>query len=331
MRVNLLCTETSTMLYIFVALLDLSPSARYVEGAVTVAGQADGSYGASVGYLNSNSGISISDDDTLFIADTHNDRIVMVTSDNRTTAFGAGPGISLFQFDGPYDVSLSETAIYVLDTNNYRVKQYARNGTNPRAMRGAASFSFSYYLFVDISDNFYISDFDSNQVIRFAAGYSISTTVAGNRTRGSGTDQLYGPTGLFVDDNRTVYVADYNNHRVQKWAYGASVGTTVAGNGVAGNELSQLNYPAGITVDANEYIYIADQHNSRVMRWAPSSDIGVCIAGCSGSRGTGANQLDGPRDLAFDAYGSLYVSDTFNNRVQKFALLNSESRYFILE
>ena len=42
------------------------------------------------------------------------------------------------------------------------------------------------------------------------------------------------------------------------------------------------------------------------MKWTTNySAGGVCIIGCSGSRGTAANQLRGPRDLKFDQYGNL--------------------------
>lgn len=57
------------------------------------------------------------------------------------------------------------------------------------------------------------------------------------------------------------------------------------------------------------------------MKWTTNYTAGgVCIAGCTGSTGTGAKQLDNPRDLKFDLSGNLYVSDQGNNRVQKFMI-----------
>jgi hypothetical protein len=59
---------------------------------------------------------------------------------------------------------------------------------------------------------------------------------------------------------------------------------------------------------------------------APNATSGVCIAGCAGTTsGTRANQFYHPVDLAFDNNGSLYISDHFNNRIQKFQILNNQS------
>ncbi|CAF3440744.1 unnamed protein product [Rotaria sp. Silwood1] len=57
------------------------------------------------------------------------------------------------------------------------------------------------------------------------------------------------------------------------------------------------------------------------MKWSSNYTAGgVCIAGCSGTSGTGAKELNGPRDLRFDSEGNLYVSDQGNNRIQKYMI-----------
>lgn len=57
------------------------------------------------------------------------------------------------------------------------------------------------------------------------------------------------------------------------------------------------------------------------MRWTTNYTAGGnCIVGCTGSSGSAANQLDTPRDLKFDQYGNLYVSDQNNDRIQKFLI-----------
>ncbi len=60
------------------------------------------------------------------------------------------------------------------------------------------------------------------------------------------------------------------------------------------------------------------------MKWTTDYTLGgTCIVGCTGTTGTDANQLFQPRDLKFDQYGNLYVSDQGNNRVQKFIIQSS--------
>lgn len=64
-----------------------------------------------------------------------------------------------------------------------------------------------------------------------------------------------------------------------------------------------------------------DNNNNRIVQWTTNyTEGGTCIVGCTRVAGTGATQLNNPRDLKFDADGNLYVSDQGNNRVQKYMI-----------
>jgi hypothetical protein len=117
-----------------------------------------------------------------------------------------------------------------------------------------------------------------------------------------------------------VYVSDAGNNRVQKWAPGATAGVTVAGGNGTGSAANQLSNPAGLFVDGAGNVYVVDTLNNRVQKWAPGGTAGVTVAGGNGV-GSAANQLnDGPFGGVFvDGAGNVYVSDTFNDRVQKWA------------
>jgi D-alanyl-D-alanine carboxypeptidase len=52
-----------------------------------------------------------------------------------------------------------------------------------------------------------------------------------------------------------------------------------------------------------------------ILRWNPK---GMTIAGITSSPGTASNQLNLPWDLALDWANTLYITDRFNNRVQKY-------------
>jgi hypothetical protein len=51
--------------------------------------------------------------------------------------------------------------------------------------------------------------------------------------------------------------------------------------------------------------------------FCPNAVFGITIAG-TGQFGHSSTELGYPSDVAFDSQFNLYVSDTFNNRVQKF-------------
>jgi sugar lactone lactonase YvrE len=112
-----------------------------------------------------------------------------------------------------------------------------------------------------------------------------------------------------------------------KWYSGATSGIMVAGDGTSGTNSTQLYGPSQIIVDTNDYMYISEFYNSRITRWPPNSTYGECIAACAGKPGNTSTQLNWPESLAFDSDGSLYVSDSYNNRIQKFQILSNNSKY----
>ena len=252
--------------------------------------------------------------------------MVVTLSDTRiVSAFGFGPGSSSNQLKYPNDVFVTDTAVYVMDTGNSRVQKWSRNGTNPMTRPGALASGSGFFLFVDKYDSVYVTLDSTSKVIRFAPNSSVYTTVAGTSTSGSASNQFQSPRGIWVDGARTLYVADFNNHRIQKWMYNASSGITVVGIGGSGNSLTQLQNPESVAVDTSGRLYIADRYNHRIVRWAPNATVGVCVVACTGVAGQQANQLNQPISVAFDTNGSMYVSDSSNNRVQKFQVFDNAS------
>ncbi len=179
--------------------------------------------------------------------------------------------------------------------------------------------------FVDASGNIYISDYQFNRVMKWTPGASSGIIVAGQNSSTPVYDSsgLYGPEGCWVDASGNVYVADANNHRVQKWAPGATYGVTVAGqsNGSHGHATNQLFNPAGVYVDSSGNIFVADFNNNRIQKWAQGASSGVTVAGDSSAvAGDDSTRLQNPTGVFVDRNGNIYVSDQYNNRVQKFTL-----------
>ena len=322
------------------ASLTLSPTVRWASNGTTVAGFANGTSGSSLNRLQRNFAVYYADDDILYIADSWNDRIVLIAS-NSTTAIrviGRGSSTNMLTFNGPNDVFVTQNAIYVMDTGNYRVQRWLRNFSDPVTVAGLSgvegdstnmiALSDSYNLFVDKHSTLFVTDYGNHRVMMFPWNSKSGTSgvmVAGRGIQGAHAHQLDGPSGIFVADDRSLYIADTNNHRIQKWTIGGTYGLTVAGTGIAGSRLSQLNSPYTVLVDFNGYMYITDYGNHRIVRWAPDSTDGECIAACLGGSGISPNRLYGPSSITFDSRGSLYVNDYRNNRVQKFAIVNDTS------
>jgi sugar lactone lactonase YvrE len=105
---------------------------------------------------------------------------------------------------------------------------------------------------------------------------------------------------------------------------------TVAGNGSSayggdgGAALSAGLLPDGLATDGAGDLYIADAFNHRVRKVTPDGRIRtVAGTGVSGSSGDGglatAARLAGPRGLAVDPSGNLYIVDLEANRVRRVA------------
>jgi sugar lactone lactonase YvrE len=177
--------------------------------------------------------------------------------------------------------------------------------------------SYCSGIFIDINDNIYCSLLSYHQVVMKSLNDSKSelVLVAGNGSSGSLSHMLKQPRGIFVDLELNLYIADSQNGRIQKFSKGEKNGTAVAGKG--GPISLSLNNPTGVIVDENGYLYISDGSH-RIIRAGPTNS--TCLIGCSGS-GSSPNQLFQPISLSFDNNGNIFVSDSGNGRIQKFALL----------
>ena len=279
--------------------------------------------------------MQIVENDTLYIVDRYNHRVVIIQPNSTTAAatVGSGPGTASNQFNEPADVFVTNTSIYVLDQLNYRVQKWPRNGTSGVTVAGilgsvgnaasSSTFGLSYGIYVDIFEYLYVVDQPNHRILRFPPNSSSGTNgvvVAGTGTAGNGSSQLNQPCKVFVDSNLIMYISDMYNHRIQKWTLGASSGVTAAGSGTAGTTDRDFSYPGSVIVDNNGYMYISDESNNRIQRWASGGCSGECLVGCSRLNGSAPDRLSRPQAVAFDSQGALYVSDGNQNRVQKFAI-----------
>ncbi len=197
------------------------------------------------------------------------------------------------------------------------------SGTTPSLLNRPAGIA------LDGNGNLYVADQDNNRIMMFppnAASGSPGVQVAGTGTRGNGSDELNKPAGITIDGSGNLYVADTENHRIQKFAPNSANGVTVAGTGTGGYAADQLNKPTDVKLDGNGFIYVADQLNHRIQKFGPNStagSLGTTIAGMTVSGlpsfGSSPDRLYSPIGIALDASGNVYVADTRNYRIQKFA------------
>jgi DNA-binding beta-propeller fold protein YncE len=135
---------------------------------------------------------------------------------------------------------------------------------------------------------------------------------------------LIQPEDVFADSSNTLYITDavYNNGI----AYVQQAGTIVRsfpapGLSTSSCKLNGLDGAYGIAVDRSGNIYISLYWCYAVVKWAPNATNGTVAAGQLGVEGSSSSKLSGVRFIYLDDdRGMLYVADSGNNRIQRFAI-----------
>jgi sugar lactone lactonase YvrE len=314
----------------------------------TVAGSNAGFADGANGQFSSPQGISITGSN-IYVADTGNNRIRLITPGNSTTVSQAivttlagstigcnnGPAASA-QFFRPTGVAVDSAGIiYIADWLNHRIRKIDRS-SNVTTLAGstqgfangqgtAARFNQPYGVAVDSAGIIYVADFQNHRIRKIDINSNV-TTLAGS-TQGfanaQGTAaQFNSLSGVAVDSAGIIYVADTQNHRIRKIDINSNV-TTLAGStqGFANGQgaAAQFYTPSGLTVDSAGIVYVADYENHRIRKIDTSSNVTTLagsIVGCNDGQGINA-QFYQPTGVAVDSAGIIYVADYNNNRIRK--------------
>jgi uncharacterized protein (TIGR03437 family) len=288
--------------------LDPSGTAIRVAGNGTPGFSGDGGPATSA-QLNSPQGVAVDSAGNIYIADTGNERIRLVSNGTISTFAGNGTSGSNGDYGDPLQAQL-------------------------HLPQGLA---------LDSARNLYIAD-SANNVIRWITG-GVIYTFAGNHIAGFSHEggpavdaALNVPLDVAFDTSGNLYIADSGNGRIRQVSTSGVI-TTVVGGGSTYTEgglatATVLAGPHGVAVDSSGNLYVADSDANHIYKVSnnvitnfagilntATTSTGSGITNTRGFAGDGgaatSAQVNSPSSVVIDSSGNIHFTDLYNARVRK--------------
>ncbi|CAF0822768.1 unnamed protein product [Adineta steineri] len=171
-----------------------------------------------------------------------------------------------------------------------------------------------------------VADMGNQRVLQFSLNNppSVATVIAGGNGQGCNMNQFNIPAGVGRDSSGQLYVADYGCNQVVRFPSNSN--STTSGILLGSITLATLISIHQLTL--NDDIYVVSYNDNAVYKFVGGSGSPVVAAGGNGN-GNASNQLSGPNGVYYDYLytNSLYVADSGNNRILKFASGSTSATY----
>ena len=255
-------------------------------------GYAGDGLNAEQGVFHSMHNVAWASNGVLYVSDTHNNLVRKIDRKNILSTLAGVPGEKGFTGDGalankakldtPISISLTpdEKTLLIADIRNRRIRA------------------------VDLASG----------IIR---------TVAGNGKRGKPIDgkstlnqPLMDPRAAVMDDAGNLYVLERNGHALRVVRPNGKI-YTLAGTGKKGQKdgpatQATFNGPKHLCLDEKGRIIIADDNNHLIRLYDPKSQS---VSTILGGKAKPKAILGHPHGVALAPDGSLWVCDSYNNRI----------------
>lgn len=269
-------------------------------------------------------GIAINRKDELFVTEFRNNRVQKFDAEGRFLAsipVGEYPGgIAVDRAGRIYVAQMLSGKINVYDPKGAKIHEFGSVGKEP------GQFDQPGGIAVANNGTLYIADQVNRRVqhvtadgefIRMWGEYGVEPgQFGGNENRANRTG---GPQFVAVDRHNNVYTTEGSVGRVQKFTsegdYILSWGDNGTQPGGFGGRAKNLPGPIAIALDKKERVWV-----SATNHWVQEFTADGRYLQRFGGAGEQPSQFRTPHGVVFDSRGFLYVCDTQNARIQKFAV-----------
>jgi streptogramin lyase len=235
-------------------------------------GSANGT--GSAAQFNSPNGVAVDDAGNVYVADTGNNAIRMITPTGDVSTLAGS-------FNAPSGVAVDDAGnVYVADTGNNTIRMIT-----PTVIGGVTTW-----------------------VVTTLAG---SPGPPGSADGTGGTALFNAPKAVAVDSAGDVYVADTGNNTIREITPTGLVTTLAGSPGSAGSadgmgNAARFTQPGGLATYTTGNLYVADTGNDTIRKITPSGVVAT-LAGSVGSAGsadgTSAARFNSPTGLAVSRGG----------------------------
>ncbi len=253
-----------------------------------------------------------------------------------------GPALAA-QFNGPHNLAvLPGGDVLVGDTWNGRVRRVnvaagsvaSLPGFNVPATRARAA--GPYCITLDFTGTqLVVADLSRVHAIDVKTG--ATRVLAGNGQKGRPTDgalatgaPLVDPRAAALDRQGNLYILERNGHALRVVGRDGKIRTVVNASGQKGAAgdggdalAATMNGPKHLCIDRDDTVLIADAENHLIRRYVPTTGKILRVAGTgkAGVAGLGGPpekaELNRPHGVTVHRDGTLYITDSYNNRVLK--------------
>lgn len=279
----------------------------------------------------------------VWVADTGNQLVRRIGTDGQVstlagqlgqTGFADGFG-SAALFNEPSGVlPAPQGGVWVLDSNNGRIRHVAADGRVSTLAGGAAAasrhadgqgtaaaFNEPRGFAQDGAGNLYVADYQ-NQVIRKVTPSGLVTTLAGSPGQQGSVDgtgsaaRFSDPQAIAIDSAGNLYVADTGPTKAIRKITPAGVVSTLLSAGPG----PRLSEPRGLALLADGSLLIADAQEQHLLQRSPAGAVSVLVGqtgkpGLADGSGTAAI-LYTPMGLGAGPSGTVLVADSGNHLIR---------------
>lgn len=287
-------------------------------------GELIGSYGSAgkgEGQLENAWGIAINQStNEVFVSDWTNDRVSVFSHTGKFLRMFGTLGSGNGQLNKPMGLAVdSHGNVWVADDGNNRIEEFSATGEylSQFGKGGTGNGEFKEPTWITFAEGeLFVVDHGNDRIQEFSR-YGEYLMQFGSA--GSGSGQFMSPVGIAVDPmSGNLYISDEGNERIDEFS---PVGRFLTAFGAYGESVGRFHGPTGLSVGSAGKIYVADQYNSRVDEWLPPESGGAKMTYSSqfGGEGSGEGSFYLPAKDAIDGSGDLWVTDYYNDRIQKFS------------